>query len=92
MIWARKRIADGDLRSIELLFREQAAAFDEHKQMMLIKVEEDWPMLAVFVSALNEELLSPFHEFSFCTRRELPLVPTLVAGCRIRFCRTFESA
>ncbi|WP_245268132.1 hypothetical protein [Methylorubrum extorquens] len=41
MIWARKRIADGDLRSIELLFREQAAASDEHKQMMLIKVEED---------------------------------------------------
>lgn len=92
MIWAKKRIRGSDLRSIELLFREQTAAFDEHKQMMLITVEEDWPMLTVFVSALSEELLSSYYGFSFCTRRELPLAPTLVAGCRIRFCRTFESA
>lgn len=89
MIWAWKRIVSGDLRSIELLFRDQVAAFDEHKQMMLIKVDDDWPIMVVFVSVLDEDLLSSYYGFSFCTRRELPSAPTLVAGCRVRFCRVF---
>lgn len=90
MIWARKRIASDELRSIELLFRDQVAAFDEHKQMMLIKVDEYWPMMKVFVSVPSEELLSSYYGFDFCPRWELPSAPTLLAGCRVRFCRVFD--
>ncbi len=92
MIWAKKRIRVSDLRSIELLFRDQAEAFDKHKQMMLIAVDEDCPMITAFVSVLNENLLSSYYGFDFCTRRELPSAPILIAGCLVRFCRTFESA
>lgn len=92
MIWAKKRIRASDLRSIELLFRDQAEAFDVHQQMMLIVVDGNWPMITVFVSVLNENLLSSYYGFDFCTRRDLPSAPTLIAGCRVRFCRTFESA
>lgn len=92
MIWAKKRVRGSDLRSIELLFRDQAEAFDVHKQMMLIVVDGEWPMMTVFVSVLNEDLLSSYYGFDFCTRRELLSAPTLIAGCRVRFCRTFESA
>ncbi|ARO57107.1 hypothetical protein B2G69_25040 [Methylorubrum zatmanii] len=92
MIWAWKRIVSGDLRSIELLFQDQVAAFDDYKQMMLIKVDEDWPMVVVFVAVLDEALFSSYYDFKFCTRRELPSAPTLVAGCRVHFCRVFGKA
>lgn len=92
MIWATKRVSGDELKSIELLFREQAEAFDEHKQMLLVKVDEAWPMMVVFVWVHNEELLSSYCGFDLCTRRNLPSAPTLVSGCPIRFCRTFGSA
>ena len=38
MIWAHTRITTDKIRSVELLFREQAVSFDHTRQMLLISV------------------------------------------------------
>ena len=90
MVWAQKRVASDEIHSVELLFREQAAVFDRTRQMLLVRVDEDWPMARVWVCVPEPDLLTPYYGFSLCTRADLPLAPSLVAGCAEQFGRIFQ--
>ncbi|MGE7152741.1 hypothetical protein ACQKJ1_03255 [Methylorubrum rhodesianum] len=90
MIWAQRRIATEKIRSVEILFREQAASLDPSRQMLLVSVDEDWPMVRLWVCVPEPDLLTPYYGFSLCTRADLPLAPTLVAGCPEQFGRVLQ--
>ncbi|MEH3120087.1 MAG: hypothetical protein PGN25_21490 [Methylorubrum populi] len=42
MTWAQRQVTRDEIRSVELLFREQAASFDRDKRMLLVRVDEAW--------------------------------------------------
>lgn len=90
MVWAQKQVVAADIRSVALLFREQAAAFDRAREMLLVSVDEDWPKVRLWVRVPEPDLLTPYYGFSLCTRADLPLAPTLVAGCPEQFGRVFQ--
>lgn len=90
MLWAHKRVATDDVRSVELLFREQAVSFDRTRRMLLVSVVEHGSAVRLWVCVPEIEMLTPYYGFSLCTRAELPLAPTLVAGCPEQFGRIFE--
>ncbi|ARO53452.1 hypothetical protein B2G69_04355 [Methylorubrum zatmanii] len=90
MIWAHTRITTDKIRSVELLFREQAVSFDHARQMLLISVAEDRSMVRLWVCVPEIEMLTSYYGFSLCTRADLPLAPTLVAGCPEQFGRIFQ--
>ncbi|WP_244573401.1 hypothetical protein [Methylorubrum populi] len=83
-------MAADTIRSVEILFREQAASLDPLCQMLLVRVDEDWPMVRLWVCVPEPDLLTPYYGFSLCTRADLPLAPTLVAGCPEQFGRILQ--
>lgn len=91
MLWAHKRMKADEIRSVELLFREQADSFDRTRQMLLVRVDEDWPMVGLWVCVPDPDLLTPYYGFRLCLRADLPLAPTLVAGCPEQFGRVFQA-
>ncbi|GJD85239.1 hypothetical protein HPGCJGGD_3126 [Methylobacterium haplocladii] len=92
MIWATRRVQDDEVQSIADLFRDQVEAFDPAGQMLLLSLNEAWPMVRLWVALPDEELLGPYYGFAVCPRAELPLAPTLIAGNVARFQRLFQDA
>ncbi len=90
MVWAQKRIAAEEVGSVALLFREQAASFDPSRRMLLVSVDEDWPMVRLWVCVPEADLLTPYYGFTLCTRADLPLAPNLLAGCPEQFGRVLQ--
>ncbi|HEV2544464.1 MAG TPA: hypothetical protein VGU70_17060 [Methylobacterium sp.] len=90
MVWAQKRIAAEAVGSVALLFREQAASLDPSHRMLLVSVDEEWPMVRLWVCVPEADLLTPYYGFTLCTRADLPLAPTLVAGCPEQFGRVLQ--
>lgn len=91
MIWSYKRVSEAELRSIALLFREQAVSFDVSGHMLLVAVTEEGGGLNLWVRVPDLDLLTPYYGFTLCTRADLPLAPALVAGCPEQFGRVFQS-
>lgn len=90
MIWATKRMHRDEIPSIEHLFRDQAAAFDPHHQMLLISAdEEDW-MARLWIAVPDYDLLTPYYGFEPCQRGQLPAAPILIAGNTERFAAIFH--
>ncbi|MBB2961881.1 hypothetical protein [Methylobacterium sp. R2-1] len=83
--------------SVTFLFREQIASFDPGRQMMLISVDEEWPMIRLWVALPDPALLTPYYGFVSCPRRDvscprrdLPTAPVLLAGDPARFEQMFH--
>ena len=91
MIWSHKRVSEDEVRSITLLFREQAVSFDPSGQMLLVAVAEDGRSQHLWVRVPDLDLLASYYGFSLCTRAELPLAPARLAGCPEQFARLFQS-
>lgn len=90
MIWATKLVGREEAQSIEFLFREQTASFDPGRQMLLVSVDEEWPMIRLWVTVPDPDLLAPYYGFVSCPRRSLPPAPVLLAGDRVRFGQIFH--
>ncbi|GEL42264.1 hypothetical protein MEX01_28550 [Methylorubrum extorquens] len=90
MIWATRLIDRGDVPSVVFLLSEQIASFDPGRQMMLIGVDEEWPMIRLWVAVPDPDLLAPYYGFVSCPRRDLPAAPVLLAGDPVRFERMFH--
>ncbi|MBD8909306.1 hypothetical protein [Methylorubrum zatmanii] len=91
MIWLHKRVAADEVRSITLLFRDQAAAFDSDNRMLLVSVADAEPEIGLWLCLPELDLLPPYYGFSLCSRPDLPRAPTLVAGCPEHFARLFQN-
>lgn len=91
MIWATKLISRDNVRSIEFLFREQSASLDPGRQMLLVSVDEEWPMIRLWITVPDPDLLTPYYGFVSCPRRSLPAAPVLLAGDPIRFAQIFHA-
>jgi len=89
MIWASKLIHQDEVRSIEMLFRDQAASFDPNQKMLLVSVIQAWPNVRLWVAVPDADLLTPYYGFKPCRRNELPVAPALIAGCPKRFEQMF---
>lgn len=79
-MWAGKSVRVQELPSIERLFRDQVEAFDRDKRMLLVSVDDEWPMLRLWVGTLDAGLQSSYYGFTPCSRRDLPCAPVLVSG------------
>lgn len=90
MIWATRLITEKEVASYERLFSDQAQAFDPDDQMLLVRVNADWPSVRLWVSVPDESLLTPYYGFQPCARSELPIAPTLVRGSATRFSQLFH--
>lgn len=91
MIWATRLVSEEEVVSIERLFRDQAESFDPGSQMQLIRVDEEWPAVRLWVAVPDADLLTPYYGFQSCSRIDLPFAPTLVDGCRTRFSSMFHN-
>ena len=89
MIWASKLVHEDEVKSVEVLFQEQVASFDPNRAMLMVSVMQDWPKVRLWVSVPDAELLTPYYGFKPCRRNELPIAPTLIAGCPVRFQQMF---
>jgi hypothetical protein len=91
MIWASKLVHQDEVKSVEMLFRDQTASFDAEQQMLLVSVLQDWPKVRLWVAVADEALLTPYYGFAPCRRNELPVAPTLIAGSSTHFERVFQN-
>lgn len=91
MIWASKLIHRDEVKSLEMLFWDQVAAFDPQQQMLLVSVLQEWPNVRLWVAVADEYLLAPYYGFAPCRRNELPVAPTLIAGSPSHFERVFQN-
>ena len=91
MLWARRSVRVEELASIQRLFRDQVEAFDPDSRMLLVSVDEAWPMLHLWVGTLNADLQSSYYGFTPCNRRDLPRAPVLVSGDSARFIQLFHT-
>ena len=90
MIWLHKRVPMDEVRSITLLFRDQAASFDPEGRMLLVSVAGAEPEIGLWLCLPELDLLPPYYGFNLCSRADLPRAPALVAGCPEHFARLFQ--
>lgn len=91
MIWATKRVQQDEVRSIVGLFRDQAASFDPGGQMLLVAVE-DQPMVRLWVTLPDYDLLETYYGFARCKQADLPIAPYLLAGSDRLFGSVFHGS
>lgn len=90
MIWANRSVTNEDVESLQLLFLDQASTLDPGKQMLLVSCAEEWPNTHLWVAVPDIEMLEPYYGFALCQRGALPIAPSLVAGCPVRFGLVFH--
>jgi hypothetical protein len=92
MIWATRLLLEDEVASVERLFRDQAETFDSGTQMQLVRVNEEWPAVRLWVAVPDADLLTPYYGFRPCRRSDLPIAPTLIDGCPKRFASMFHGS
>jgi hypothetical protein len=59
MIWATRLVLEDEAASIEPLFSDQAEVFDPGAQMLLVRVNAEWPTGRLSVAVPDAGLLMP---------------------------------